>query len=290
MAVIEIQSIKKYYGKHVGTEDVSFSVKEGELFGFVGPNGAGKSTTIKVLLGFIFATGGSAAIGGLDVIKNTKEIKKFTGYVPSDVRLYGNMKISELLKRNSRFYDSAGHDGEAERLCELLELDTSKRFSELSSGNKKKAAIICAMAPKPKVLILDEPTNGLDPMIQKKLFAELRHQTSGGVTVLLSSHNLAEVQEYCDRVAFIKGGKILAVTDLKEVQPQKIITVQGGDHTTINGLDVMMRDGERCVFKYGGDSTGLLRLLGRMEPEDFTVENESIEEQFMSMYGEEAQP
>lgn len=290
MAVIEVKNLKKYYGKNLGTEDVSFSVKEGELFGFVGPNGAGKSTTIKMLLGFIFATGGSAAIGGLDVVKDTKEIKKFTGYVPSDVRLYGNLKISELLKRNSCFYEPNGHDVEAGRLCELLELDTSKRFGELSTGNKKKAAIICAMASKPKVLILDEPTNGLDPMVQKKLFAELRNQTSGGVTVLLSSHNLAEVQEYCDRVAFIKSGKILAVTDLKELQPQKIIAVQGGNHAHISGHDVLIRDGEKCVFRHNGDSNGLIALLERIRPDDFTVENESIEEQFMSMYGEEAQP
>ena len=286
MVAIEIQKLKKNYGKHIGTRDVSFSVDKGELFGFVGPNGAGKSTTIKALLGFIFAQSGSAFIGGIDAFKNSKEIKKFTGYVPSDVNLYENMRISELLRRNSRFYDVEEHDAEAERLCGLFELDVSKHFHELSSGNKKKASIVCALAPKPDVIIMDEPTNGLDPIMQIKLFTELKKRTAGGATVLLSSHNLAEVQEYCDKVAFIKDGKILAVTDLAEIHPQKIVTVTGGSFEPVESSDIIQRDKDKCIFRHNGDGKALIELLGRINPEEFTVQTESIEERFMNMYSE----
>ena len=304
MAVIEIHNLKKNYGKHIGTRDVSFSVNKGELFGFVGPNGAGKSTTIKSLLGFIYAQGGTAFVGGVDAFKYSKEIKKFTGYVPSDVRLYENMRISELCRRNSRFYEAGEHEHEVEvqRLCELLELDVSKHFHELSSGNKKKVSIVCALAPKPDVIIMDEPTNGLDPIIQVKLFTELKKRTAGGATVLLSSHNLAEVQEYCDKVAFIKDGKILVVTDLTEIHPQKVVTVIGGNFEPIKASDIIMSDSQcniehdtqhdinserdKCTFRYSGDGKSLIALLGKINPDEFTVQTESIEERFMSMYSD----
>jgi ABC-2 type transport system ATP-binding protein len=273
MSVIQVQNLKKNYGKHVGTRDVTFSVDEGEMFGFVGPNGAGKSTTIKTLLGFIFSNGGSASICGKDVVKDSKEIKGFTGYVPSDVRLYDSLRISELIRWNARFHGSVEHQSEANRLSALFDADITKRFCELSTGNKKKASIVCALAPKPNVLILDEPTNGLDPLMQKKLFDELIAQKERGVTILLSSHNLSEVQEYCDRVAFIKDGVILAVTDLKRVKPRKIVTA-----TDSNGI--------QSTFRFEGGADEILATLNELNPSDFTVENESIEEQFMHLYGE----
>ncbi|MDL2205677.1 ABC transporter ATP-binding protein [Eubacteriales bacterium OttesenSCG-928-N13] len=285
MAVIEIQNLKKNYGLHVGTRDVSFAVEQGEIFGFVGPNGAGKSTTIKVLLGFIFAQGGSASICGLDVVKNTKAIKAFTGYVPSDVRLYGGMRVRELLKRNAAFYDDV-QAGEVERLCALFEIDTEKRFQELSTGNKKKVSILCALMPNPRVIILDEPTNGLDPVMQKVLFEELKRRTALGATVLLSSHNLAEVEEYCGRVAFIQEGSILAVTNLGEaVTHRKIITVTGGPGSAPEELTLLREEGEKKVYRTELSGKVLLAAIAAMAPEDFTVENESMEEYFWNLYG-----
>ena len=285
MSVIQIEHLQKNYGKHVGIKDVTFSVEEAEIFGFVGPNGAGKSTTIKTLLGFIFASGGSASICGLDITKDTRKIKSFTGYVPSDVRLYPNMQGSELLKRNAGFYRC--HDtAETQRLCQLFEADVNKRFDELSTGNKKKISIICALMSKPKVIILDEPTNGLDPVVRKNLFEELKRQTQNGTTVLLSSHNLAEVQEYCRRVAFIKDGTILSVTDLTEsAGPQKILTVSGGGKEVPDGLELLKESGEKRVFRARMDSDAILHALIKIAPDDFTVENESMEERFWSLYG-----
>lgn len=212
MSTISINNLEKKYGKNYGTRDVTFSVNEGEIYGFVGPNGAGKSTTIKVLMGFIYSSKGSASIMGLDVVEDTKKIKAFTGYVPSDVNMYSNMSVKELLKRNTKFYDGDYND-EVKRLVSLFEVDVNKSFDELSTGNKKKVSIICALMASPKVVILDEPTSGLDPMMQKTLLDELKRRAKLGTTILLSSHNLTEVQEYCDKVAFIKSGRIIAVID-----------------------------------------------------------------------------
>ena len=144
MDAIKIVNLKKYYGKHPGVENVSFSVREGEIFGFVGPNGTGKSTTIRVLLNFIFPTAGSASICGMDVVRESRGIKTFTGYVPSDVRFYGDMTVRELIRVSNGFYNSVDED-EADRLYSLFELDRTRKFHELSMGNKKKAAIVCAL-------------------------------------------------------------------------------------------------------------------------------------------------
>lgn len=286
MSVIHLDHIKKDYGKHRGTRDVSFSVERGEIFGFVGPNGAGKSTTIKVLLGFIFAGGGSATIDGLDVARQSKQIKRFTAYVPSDVRLYSGMRVGELLKRNAGFYPPGSLD-EAVRLCALFDVDQGKRFSELSTGNKKKVSLVCALMSGPRVIILDEPTGGLDPVMQKKLFSELTARAQRGATVLLSSHNLPEVQEYCDRVAFIKDGRILAVTDLKDQAVQKIVTVTGGRPVVPDGLELISREKARRMFRTALSGPELLRALTALDPDDFTVEDERMEERFWSLYGRE---
>ena len=286
MSIIAIDQLVKYYGRHMGVKDVSFSVNEGEIFGFVGPNGAGKSTTIKVLMGFIYASGGSASICGLDVAKDSKRIKAFTGYVPSDVRLYGNLQVGELLLRNAGFYEG-GCMAETDRLCALFGIDSHKRFNELSTGNKKKISITCALAPKPKVIILDEPTSGLDPVMQRLLFDELNRQTASGATVLLSSHNLSEVQAYCDRVAFIRDGAILTVTDLHEAaHVRKIITVIGGNDRIPNGLTLQKRDNDVRTFSSTLGGTALLEALLPLSADDFTIENESMEAYFWNLYEE----
>jgi ABC-2 type transport system ATP-binding protein len=283
--VIEINNLRKYYGKNIGIKDVTFSVEKGEIFGFVGPNGAGKSTTIRTLMGFIFASSGTATICGLDCARKSKEIKSFTGYVPSDVRLYGSMRVGELLTRNARFYRGT-EQSELDRLCRLFELDLTKRFHELSTGNKKKVSVICAIASKPKVVILDEPTSGLDPIMQKILFEELQHMTDDGVTVLLSSHNLSEVQEYCDRVAFIKEGSIIAVADLKEAAtPRKLIEVVGGSAVSPEGWELLKETQNSRVFRTSSDSRSIIATLSKLSPDDFTVETESMEERFWDLYG-----
>ena len=287
ISVIQIDHLRKNYGEHIGIKDVTFSVEEGEILGFVGPNGAGKSTTIRTLMGFIFASGGTASIGGLDCGKNSKEIKAFAGYVPSEVRLYGNMRVKELLDYNHSFYGNSVLQ-ETSRLCQLFEVDTSKRFRELSTGNKKKVSIVCALCAKPKAVILDEPTSGLDPLMRKALFEELRQMVTDGMTVLLSSHDLAEVEAYCDRVAFIRGGSIIAVSNLKEAAaPQKIVRITGGNAVLPEGFELLREEQGRRVLRTAADSKSLLAALLSLAPEDFTVENERMEERFWNLYGKE---
>lgn len=284
MPVIELLHLKKHYGEHIGIQDVSFSVNQGEIFGFVGPNGAGKSTTIKTLLNFIFAQGGTATINGLDVVKNAKEIKRFTGYVPSDVRLYPNMQVQDLLKRNAAFYNE-DYQAESDRLCSLFEVDVHKRFHELSTGNKKKVSIICALMANPKVIILDEPTSGLDPVMQKTLFQELKRRADDGATVLLSSHNLAEVEEYCGRVAFIKEGCILAVTDLANITTRhKILTVTGGNKQVPDDFVLLHAEEDKCIYRTLLSGNALLQAIATINPTDFTLENESMEAFFWDLY------
>lgn len=289
MPVIEIESLKKNYGKHVGIRNVTFSVNEGDILGFVGPNGAGKSTTIKTLMGFIFPDEGTAKICGYDTAKDSKIIKAFTGYVPSEVRLYPSLSVGELLRRNARFY-SGDCGGETARLCSLFEVDTKKRFRELSSGNKKKVSLVCALMAGPKAIILDEPTSGLDPVMQKRLFEELHNRTQSGATVLLSSHNLTEVQEYCRRVAFIRDGIILAVTDLAaDMEAAKIVTVSGGRIDIPTGFELLQAENGVRTFRTALNGADLLDAADALAPDDITIENESIEARFWSLYGQEEQ-
>lgn len=287
MSVIEIRNLTKYYGKNLGISDVTLSVEQGEILGFVGPNGAGKSTTIKILLNIVFPTSGKATILGKDAATESKKIKKFTSYMPTEVRFYENLTIKEILEITLSFY-KLKKGLEFERLISLFGIETEKKFSELSSGNKKKVAIVSSFLSEPKVLILDEPTNGLDPLMQKILFEELRRRVENGMTVLLSSHNLAEIQEYCQKVAFIKGGKILAVKDMtKNIKPEKIVTAwseHGFEMLQSPDFRIIEQNDAKLVFAYKGDSKFLADALSRADLLDFTVENISLEHQFMELY------
>jgi ABC-2 type transport system ATP-binding protein len=183
MTVIEINNLTKAYGKKRGISNVNLRVNRGEIFGFIGPNGAGKSTTIKVLLNFIFPSSGEAKILGMDCVTDKKNVD----------------------------------DTYMKELCKTFEVELTKNVSELSLGNKKKVAIVQALIHKPKLLILDEPTNGLDPLMQQKLFKTLLKIREEGTTIFLSSHNLTEVEEFCDRVAIIKEGKIIEVRSIEDL-------------------------------------------------------------------------
>jgi ABC-2 type transport system ATP-binding protein len=202
MAIIEIKNLKKYYGRSRGIEDVSFTVEEGEIFGFIGPNGAGKSTTIRTLLALIFPTSGSATIFGKDCIRYAKEIAMDVGYLPSEVFYYDNMRVIDLLKYSASFY---GKDC-GKRIKELagaLGLDLRKKIDDLSFGNKKKVGIVQGLIHEPKLIILDEPSIGLDPLMQRTFFDLLGEENKKGATILFSSHILSEVQKLCGRVAII---------------------------------------------------------------------------------------
>ncbi len=206
MSVIEVNNLTKYYGKARGIVDVSFHVDEGEIFGFIGPNGAGKSTTIRLLLSLIYPTSGSATIFGKDCIKYGPELRQDIGYLPSDVFYYERMKVKELLEYSASFYNKDCKQRMHE-LAELMELDLNRRIEDLSYGNRKKVGIVQGLLHQPKLLFLDEPTAGLDPLMQRKFFQLIQEENKRGVTVFFSSHILGEVQRMCARVGIIKEGR-----------------------------------------------------------------------------------
>ncbi len=275
MEAIEIKGLTKTYGKNRGIENVNLTVKNSEIFGFIGQNGAGKSTTIRLLMNLIFPTCGESTILGLDVIKESKKIKSFLAYVPSEVNYYRNIKTSDLIKYTIKL-NGRGTEAEAEELCKYFELDQTRTIGELSLGNRKKVSLVQALLKDPKVIILDEPTSGLDPLMQEKLFKKLLEEKEKGACIFLSSHNLSEVEKYCDRVAIIKDGLIVDVKEMKALRQQRKIRV------------IYMKKGEdkEKSFIFNGDINDLTKELAALDLLSLKIEQVSLEDEFMKYYKE----
>ncbi len=294
MNVIEINNLTKSYGKSRGITDVSFTVEEGEIFGFIGPNGAGKSTTIRTLLSLIYPTSGSAKIFGKDCVKFAPEIKKQIGYLPSEVFYYDNMKVIDLLKYSASFYKKDCSQ-RIKELAEIMNLDLTKKIDDLSLGNKKKVGIVQGLLHEPKLIILDEPTSGLDPLMQQKFFELLEQENKKGATILFSSHILSEVQRLCNRVAIIKEGKIVTVEKIKTLKENnykkfKIETI-GLVETNIfqlPGVTKLERNGSTISFLFKGNINTVLKKLSELTVANLWIEEPDLEEIFLHYYEKEA--
>lgn len=289
MELIKTEKLTKYYGKARGIIDLDLSVDEGEFFGFIGPNGAGKSTTIRTLLGLISPTSGRATVFGKDASKEREAILRDVGYLPSEAVFYPGMRVKDVLALSAglRKRDCAA---EAGLLCERLRLDRSRRVDELSFGNRKKTAIVCALQHKPKLLVLDEPTGGLDPLMQKEFFEILLDRNQHGTTILLSSHVLSEIQQNCGRAAIIRDGRIIACgsMDVLSKTSAKRISVQGcvelGDLSGVRDL----KKAEGAVgFLYSGELSRLLERLSSGQLRDLTITEPDLEEVFLHYYEKE---
>ena len=289
MNAIEIKNLTKVYGKNRGIQDINISVKEGEINGFIGPNGAGKSTTIKTLLNFIYPTSGEALIFGMDSVKESEKIKEYIGYVPSEVRYYDDVKVKDIIKYAQSFYPKSNKEY-VDRICNELELDMNKKMGELSLGNKKKVAIAQSLINNPKLLILDEPTNGLDPLMQKKLFNILIEEKEKGNTVFLSSHNLVEVQNLCDRVCVIKEGKIVDIIEIEKSKTElKLkVTLSSSDITddiVLNLSDkILDKNGKLYTFIYSKNIDSLVKELANYKIDELLIEKENLEDAFLNYY------
>jgi ABC-2 type transport system ATP-binding protein len=262
----------KYYGKNKGIENVNLEVKEGEIFGFVGKNGAGKTTTIRSLLNMITPNSGQASICGLDCLRQTKEIKKITAYLPGEVEYYQGMKVIDLLNYALSFCEEKDY-AYVNKLCEYFELDKNRKINELSLGNRKKIGVIQALLKKPKVIILDEPTSGLDPLMQAKVFDVLIKEKKKGVTIFLSSHNLQEIEKYCDRVAIIKDGEIVEVIEMNGKAREKKLLVR-----------YVTSDNTEQKYVYTGNINDLIAELNKMDLTSLEIKYQSIEEEFQKFY------
>ena len=269
--MIEITDLTKTYGKHRGVENVSFSVKKGEIFGFLGPNGAGKSTTIRSMLGLIRYDKGQIRICGLDAQRDKEKILQRVGYMPSEAWFYPGMTIREVLKLSAdvRKMDCSK---EAGMLCERLQVDEKRKISELSLGNRKKVSIVCAMQHKPELFVFDEPTSGLDPLMQNVFFELIKEYVEQGATCMLSTHVLSEVRNHCDRVAIMREGKLIVTDTVEHLLASKTKRIK------------MIRDGESLDFIYKDDLNNLYKELKDHNIEDILIEEPSIEEVFMHYY------
>ncbi|MDH5506553.1 MAG: ABC transporter ATP-binding protein [Anaerolineae bacterium] len=289
MSIIEVNNLTKYYGKARGIVDVSFSVDEGEIYGFIGPNGAGKSTTIRLFCSLIYPTSGQAKILGKDCIQHGPEIRHEVGYLPSEVFYYEGMKVLDLLKYSASFYKKDCTKRMYE-LSEIMELDLKRRIDDLSYGNKKKVGIVQGLLHQPKVILLDEPTSGLDPLMQKKFFELIKEENEKGATVFFSSHILGEVQKICSRVAIIKEGSIINIQDIKSLQKDnyKKIRVEAAelDETRFNvaGVNNLEKENGVVQFFYKGDINVITKLISAQKVADVSIEEPTLEEIFMHYY------
>lgn len=294
MNVIETNNLTKYYGHIKGIENLNLSIKEGEIFGFIGPNGAGKSTTIRTLLTLINETSGSATIFGKDIHTDREIILQEIGYLPSEVFYYDNMKVIDLLKYAASFYKK-DCTKRIKELAKRLNLDLNKKIDDLSYGNKKKVGIIQGLLHSPKLIILDEPTGGLDPLMQQTFFEIIKEENKKGATVLFSSHILSEVQKMCDRVAIIKEGNIIKVENIKDMMNNSYNKVEihfknNKDVTKFNveGLTNVNVKENIITFVYNGDINVLLKSITNYNIANLQITEPDLEEIFMHYYGEQA--
>ncbi len=286
MKAIQTEMLTKYYGKSRGIIDVSLSVEDGDFFGFIGPNGAGKSTLIRTVLGLISPTSGGGKIFGRDIVKEKIDNLSEIGYLPSEAAFYSGMRVREIIEFSAKLRGKTCRE-EAGRLCERLELDTSRKIGELSLGNRKKVGIVCALQHKPRLYILDEPTSGLDPLMQKEFYSILKERNEEGATVFLSSHVLSEIGRYCRSAAVIREGRILISdrvdnlvhTGVKRVALRGIRKMPNIE----NVRDVVIQD-DNVKFLYGGNVSELLRALSQVSFEDINIFDPDLDEVFMHYY------
>lgn len=288
MQAIQTENLTKFYGRARGIEGLDLEVEAGEFFGFIGPNGAGKSTTIRTLLGLIAPTSGSARVLGLDIRTQRQEILRQVGYLPAEAFFYPGQRVRDVLRLSAglRRQDCTAT---ARELCRRLQLDTSAKVDALSFGNRKKVGIVCALQHDPALLILDEPTGGLDPLMQREFFSILRERNAAGATVFLSSHILSEVQRHCTRAGVIRDGRLIAcgkVEDLADTGARRVL-VRGNPDLTglpgVRGLE-MLEDGVR--FLYSGPMQPLLQTLAAAPVRDVQITEPDLEEVFLHYYVE----
>ena len=286
MDIIKTTNLTKFYGRSRGIVDLVLTVARGEFFGFIGPNGAGKSTTIRTLLGLISPTSGSAEIFGKDITKEKEEILSHIGYLPSESIFYQGMRVKDILALSADLRKK-NCTKEAKKLCDRLQLDTSRKADDLSFGNRKKVAIVCALQSNPDLLILDEPTGGLDPLMQREFFEILKERNQEGTTVFLSSHVLSEVQRNCTKAAIIRDGKIIACDSVEVLSKTsaKRITVHGiVNIEQLGGIRDKKITEDSVSFLYSGDMSSLLRTLSSGQVNDLTVTEPDLEEVFLHYY------
>ena len=287
-SIIELKHLKKYYGQTRGIEDVSLKINKGEIYGFIGPNGSGKSTTIRTILGLINKTSGSIYIYGKELNPNDPIIKKQIGYIPSEINLYDDMTIKQIFDYHQSFYKQ-NLSKRRKELTKLLKINEYKKIEDLSLGNLKKVGIVLALMHEPEILILDEPTSGLDPIMQNTFHNILLKEKEKGTTILYSSHILNEVSNICDKVGFIKNGKIIKEDTINNIKKDNYtyLTISSKDIDKIKEelkLKIINTTNNEIKFINNIDTNNLIKILSKYQIDKLLIEEITLEDLFINYY------
>lgn len=285
--VLEINNLTKYYGKVKGIENLSLSLNEGEIFGLIGPNGAGKSTTIRAILNLINKTSGIVYINGKEFNKDDIETKKLIGYLPSEVSLYEDLTVKEMIDYHESYYTTSKK--RRSELIKILKLDETKKIEDLSFGNLKKLGIVLAFLHEPKILILDEPTSGLDPIMQQEFFKLLLKEKKKNTTIIYSTHILSEVSKICDRVGIIREGKLIKVENIEELCNKNMgyITIMSNDiDKIINDFAIKpdIIDKKTIKFPNNFEYNDLIKKLSKYNISKLLIEDMNLEDVLLQYY------
>ena len=288
MSIIELKHLKKYYGSSRGIEDVSLKINKGDIYGFIGPNGAGKSTTIRTIMGLINKTSGNIYINGKELDNNDLNIKKSIGYLPSEINLYSDMTVKQFLDYHNSFYNK-DYGNRGNELVKLFKIDKNKKIEDLSLGNLKKVGIVLTLMHEPEILILDEPTSGLDPIMQNIFHDILLKEKKKGTTILYSSHVLSEVSSICDKVGFIKDGKIIKEDLIDNIKNNHYtyLRIKSNDIKKIKeelGLKIYKESDEETIFINNLSPNELLSKLNKYNIDHLLIEEVSLEDLFINYY------
>lgn len=286
-SAIKIDNIRKSFGKTVALDGISFEVAPGEIMGFLGPNGAGKTTTIRCLMDFLRPDSGQVTVLGKNAQVESANLKKDIGFLGGDVHLYNDWTGDDHIRLIKRIRVTSTNERE---LIDRLQFDPKKRVKSLSTGNRQKLGLILALMHQPKLLVLDEPTNGLDPILQNTIYTLLQEAAAAGTTILMSSHNLSEVEKICDRVTIIRQGKIVATEKIRDLVKKRIYHVTAQLTKPVGelklGAHMERLDSESHVLKLRaqGDIQPVLALLSKLELADLEIMHASLEETFLKFY------
>lgn len=291
MNALEIDALSKSYGSRIGIQNVSLSIPQGMIFGFLGPNGAGKTTTIRILMGLLRASKGTGRILGRDCWKSGREVKNSVGYLPGDLRLYSWLTARRAADMISHFRRKDLR-AEARRLTESFELDSDVKVKNMSRGMRQKLGLVLALTHKPEVLILDEPTASLDPLMQSRLHAELRLRSAEGATVFFSSHTLDEVERLCRRVAIVRDGRIVADDTLEGLRSRarRVVTLHWQQRAPqrSEGLERLVDVYERGPLEWRGVLTGpameLVQWSAAQPLADISIDEPDLSALFQEFY------
>jgi ABC-2 type transport system ATP-binding protein len=287
--IITIEGLTKQYGSSLALDHLDLSIKKGEILGYLGPNGAGKTTTIRLLLGLITPTSGTAIIFGKDATRGAAELHKQIAYVPGETSFWPNMTGIETLRFLANIHGEYDHNYETE-LIKKFAFDPNKKVRTYSKGNRQKIALIAALATKANLLIFDEPTSGLDPVMAKAFRDEVLRAKQNGQTVFLSSHMLEEVEELCDRVAVLRLGKLVELGTLDELRHLSALTVEATfmatppDVTAIEGVNNVETHDNHLRCNVNGSIAPLLQVLAKANPTSLLSRKPSLEELFLALY------